>query len=359
MVYPNITQASAAFDAVALPVMVIVDTDEHGKQLPAGVTVLEVGRGHDGTQVVVKRAGEATTLTRPDELDQASALVCARLLAPHRCGDRAGGHPGDWAKMLGIGEIATYHPVNHWHKRNQRERLCVPIGATADGSPVLLDIKEPAARGMGPHGLCIGATGSGKSELLRTVALGMMVRNSPEVLNLLLIDFKGGATFLDLEKAPHVAAVITNLADQAPLVARMGEALAGEMNRRQHLLRTAGNFVSVAAYEDARRVAPAWPRCRRFSSSSTSSPNCSVSIPISPRFSSPSAGWADHWACTCYWPASGSRRGDCVDSKPTCPIACASRPCPPSSHGPPWERWTPLSCPIPPARACCLLPPQS
>ncbi|WP_373198769.1 type VII secretion protein EccCa [Mycobacterium marinum] len=253
MVYPNITQASAAFDAVALPVMVIVDTDEHGKQLPAGVTVLEVGRGPDGTQVVVKRAGETTTLTRPDELDQASALVCARLLAPHRCGDRAGGHPGDWARMLGIGEIATYHPVSHWHKRNQRERLCVPIGATADGSPVLLDIKEPAARGMGPHGLCIGATGSGKSELLRTVALGMMVRNSPEVLNLLLIDFKGGATFLDLEKAPHVAAVITNLADQAPLVARMGEALAGEMNRRQHLLRTAGNFVSVAAYEDARR----------------------------------------------------------------------------------------------------------
>jgi DNA segregation ATPase FtsK/SpoIIIE, S-DNA-T family len=67
---------------------------------------------------------------------------------------------------------------------------------------------------MGPHGLCVGATGSGKSELLRTVALGMMARNSPEVLNLLLIDFKRGATFLDLARAPHVAAVITNLADE-------------------------------------------------------------------------------------------------------------------------------------------------
>ena len=70
---------------------------------------------------------------------------------------------------------------------------------------------------MGPHGLCVGATGSGKSELLRTIALGMMTRNSPEVLNLLLIDFKGGATFLDFARAPHVAAVITNLADEAPL----------------------------------------------------------------------------------------------------------------------------------------------
>jgi hypothetical protein len=38
--------------------------------------------------------------------------------------------------------------------------------------------------------------------LLRTVALGMMARNSPEVLNLLLIDFKGGATFLDSASMP-------------------------------------------------------------------------------------------------------------------------------------------------------------
>ena len=105
-----------------------------------------------------------------------------------------------------------------------------------DGMPVALDIKEAAENGMGPHGLCVGATGSGKSELLRTVALGMMARNSPEVLNLLLIDFKGGATFLDLARAPHVAAVITNLAEEAHLVARMRDALAGEMNRRQQLL---------------------------------------------------------------------------------------------------------------------------
>ena len=106
---------------------------------------------------------------------------------------------------------------------------------------------------MGPHGLCVGATGSGKSELLRTVALGMMTRNSPEVLNLLLVDFKGGATFLDLARAPHVAAVITNLSDEAPLVARMRDALSGEMNRRQQLLRAAGQ-VSVATYERARRA---------------------------------------------------------------------------------------------------------
>ena len=108
---------------------------------------------------------------------------------------------------------------------------------------------------MGPHGLCIGATGSGKSELLRTIALGMMARNSPQLLNMLLVDFKGGATFLDLAPAPHVAAVITNLSDDAPLVARMRDALAGEMDRRQRLLRSA-RCATVGAYRTARQRDP-------------------------------------------------------------------------------------------------------
>ena len=51
---------------------------------------------------------------------------------------------------------------------------------------------------MGPHGLVIGATGSGKSELLRTLVLGLAVTHSPEQLNLVLVDFKGGATFAGL-----------------------------------------------------------------------------------------------------------------------------------------------------------------
>ena len=138
----------------------------------------------------------------------------------------------------------------------------LPIGTTADGAPLELDIKEAAENGIGPHGLCIGATGSGKSELLRTIVLGMMAHNSPEALNLLLVDFKGGATFLDLARAPHVAAVITNLSDEAPLVARMRDALAGEMDRRQRILRAA-RCVSVAAYERARRAGDeSWLRCR-------------------------------------------------------------------------------------------------
>src|SRR5262249_52387406 len=115
-----------------------------------------------------------------------------------------------------------------------------------------LDLKEAAQGGMGPHGLIIGATGSGKSELLRTLVLGLAISHSPEQLNFVLADFKGGATFLGLEGLPHVSAVITNLAEELPLVDRMQDALRGELVRRQELLRAAGNLTSVLEYERAR-----------------------------------------------------------------------------------------------------------
>ena len=90
-----------------------------------------------------------------------------------------------------------------------------------DGTPVEIDIKESAESGMGPHGLCIGATGSGKSEFLRTLVLSMAATHSPELLNLVLVDFKGGATFLGLDRCRTSSAVITNLEEELSLVDRM------------------------------------------------------------------------------------------------------------------------------------------
>ena len=84
-----------------------------------------------------------------------------------------------------------------------------------DGRPIELDLKESAQDGMGPHGLLVGATGSGKSELLRTLVLALAVTHSSEILNFVLVDFKGGATFAALDRLPHTSAVITNLGRRA------------------------------------------------------------------------------------------------------------------------------------------------
>jgi len=253
MVYQSLAQAQRALAGVAQPQTVVVADLDERVEVIAGITILEIGTGCHGTPLTLGRAGEAQELVAPDRMNPADALVCARRLAMYRVGatsPRVGG-PG-WPSLVGLGDVADFDPITLWRGQDHH-RLRVPIGTMVDGVPLELDIKEPAENGMGPHGLCVGATGSGKSELLRTIALGMIARNSPGVLNLLLVDFKGGATFLDLARAPHVAAVITNLSEEAPLVARMRDALAGEMDRRQRLLRAAG-CASVAAYERARRA---------------------------------------------------------------------------------------------------------
>lgn len=259
MVYSGGAQARRALAAVQGAHVVVVTDLADGTGPIVGATILGVGNAREGAPLSIAAPDPPAPGWCPDQMSPTDALVCARRLAGyHPPADRSRGAGPNWPELAGLSDPDRFDPATLWRGRRHRDRLRVPIGITAQGAPIELDIKEPAEGGMGPHGLCIGATGSGKSELLRTIALGMMAHNSPEALNLLLVDFKGGATFLDYASAPHVAAVITNLADDAPLVARMREALAGEMNRRQQVLRTAG-CVSVTAYERVRAAGAALP----------------------------------------------------------------------------------------------------
>ncbi|MGQ4482339.1 type VII secretion protein EccCa [Streptomyces sp. SAS_276] len=201
----------------------------------------------------------------PDALSYASAEALARQLAPLRMA--SGGDDDqpllanlEFTDLLNLGDAASVDTQRTWRPRSLAERLRVPIGLGEDGRPVMLDLKEAAQEGMGPHGLCVGATGSGKSELLRTLVLGLAVTHSSETLNFVLADFKGGATFAGMAQMPHVAAVITNLADDLTLVDRMGDSIRGELNRRQELLRDAGNYANIHDYEKARAAgAPLQP----------------------------------------------------------------------------------------------------
>ncbi|KPI09325.1 Type VII secretion system EccCa [Actinobacteria bacterium OK006] len=201
----------------------------------------------------------------PDALSYESAEALARQLAPLRMA--SGGDDDEpllanleFTDLLNLGDAASVDTKRTWRARSLAERLRVPIGVGEDGRPVMLDLKEAAQEGMGPHGLCVGATGSGKSELLRTLVLGLAVTHSSETLNFVLADFKGGATFAGMAQMPHVAAVITNLADDLTLVDRMGDSIRGELNRRQEMLRDAGNYANIHDYEKARAAgAPLQP----------------------------------------------------------------------------------------------------
>jgi S-DNA-T family DNA segregation ATPase FtsK/SpoIIIE len=199
-----------------------------------------------------------TLLAAPDFLGVPSAAALARLLSPFRLAlttepDReALSTDFDLPTLLGIADPRSLNLTELWDTRPVGQRLRVPIGVDRHGTPVELDLKESALGGSGPHGMLIGATGSGKSELLRTLVVALATTHSSETLNFVLVDFKGGATFLGLDELPHTSAVITNLADEAALVSRMRDALQGELVRRQELLRAVGGYSSVLEYEKAR-----------------------------------------------------------------------------------------------------------
>lgn len=107
------------------------------------------------------------------------------------------------------------------------------------GQDVRLDLREAAEGGIGPHGLLVGATGSGKSELLRQILGQLIAHHSSDDLRLALLDFKGGATFAPFQDVPHVAAYVTNLSEPGA-TQRLTEALEGELTLRQRTLAEAG-----------------------------------------------------------------------------------------------------------------------
>ena len=215
--------------------------------------------GPDG-RALIRTEGGQEEIARVDSMSPPEAERVAMAMARYRPPDTVTHADGSTSTrrapglvdLLGMGPADRADPSVAWRRRGERDRLRVPVGVSPDGAPVELDLKEAAHGGMGPHGLCIGATGSGKSEFLRTLVLGLVATHDPDALNLVLVDFKGGATFLGLEPLAHVAAVITNLHAEITMVDRMRDALEGELTRRQEVLRAAGNYANVGEYEAAR-----------------------------------------------------------------------------------------------------------
>ena len=221
---------------------------------------------------------------QPDELTVEEALCIAkRLKSVHvnETGDDSSQSVNrkkspELPDLLGISDIRHIDLAKLWAYRVGKERLRVPIGLFDDTSTAFLDIKEMGQHGMGPHGVLVGATGSGKSEVLRTLVLSLALSHSPDQLNFVLIDFKGGATFAGMDGMPHISSIITNLGKEASLV---------DVWKTRWMAKS----TDVRSCCEMRATLPTSPnmrrcvstagvailnRCRHYWSWSTNSPNC-------------------------------------------------------------------------------------
>lgn len=134
-----------------------------------------------------------------------------------------------------------------WTASARVPSLEAPIGVSRHGAEGLSLGDEH------PHMLIAGTTGCGKSEVLRTLVAALACRYSPERLEFLFVDFKGGAALSPLTGLPHRSTLLTDLAPED--VRRALEFLRSELRRRERLLAGLGlsDFQSLLTTTPASR----------------------------------------------------------------------------------------------------------
>ena len=162
------------------------------------------------------------------------ARALAGLADPEDVTESVAGMPATLAfsalhpEVLGRGVAGI---VDAWLAGGDDPPLAVVVGASVDGV-VELDLDRD-----GPHALIAGTTGSGKSELLRTIVVGLAAAVSPAHLQFVLVDYKGGATFDGCRTLPHTVGLVTDL--EGGLAERALVSLEAELTRRERLFRDA------------------------------------------------------------------------------------------------------------------------
>ncbi|MEI7772342.1 MAG: FtsK/SpoIIIE domain-containing protein, partial [Chloroflexales bacterium] len=186
------------------------------------------------------RAGDPWPRTQfaPDRADTATSDRLARRMAAIRLQEDGGNQDIPRSvrlfDLLGLRGEADLSPPRYWADPPAGAwRTDVPIGALAEGRPICLDLNESR---HGPHGIIAGATGAGKSVLLQSIIAALAVTHSPERLQLLLIDFKGGAALSMFAGLPQLAGLVTDL--EGRMAERAMTAIKSELRRRKALLKS-------------------------------------------------------------------------------------------------------------------------
>lgn len=151
--------------------------------------------------------------------------------------------------------------AEQWKANANGPLVRVPVGVSPTGKEYF-DFSHD-----GPHLLVGGTTGSGKSEFLRTLVGSLAVEHSPQDLEFIFIDFKGGAGLGALSRFPHTTSLITDLDGHG--MERTLTSLRAEIRTRESALGQAG-----ASDINAYRILRSAPSTPAVISNADPSPGC-------------------------------------------------------------------------------------
>ncbi len=188
------------------------------------------------------------TSFKAEFVDDSSAVGLGRDLSPLRDTSAAGTSTSipDSVALLDLPRFSGINIdslVRRWQQPDNDLRF--PIGVGDEGEFVLSLVAD------GPHALVAGMTGAGKSELLQTMIASLCLSYSPELVNFVLIDYKGGSAFRSCRSLPHTVGFVTDLDDG--LAERAIISLNAELRRREHMITNVGGAKDVLEF---RRIHP-------------------------------------------------------------------------------------------------------
>lgn len=209
----------AAADVPAVCTTVVTEQPEHG----ASVDFLMDRRHLDGLHPFLASEELALTVARRlAPLDDPDVPMASESALPTSV---------PMLSLLGLDDPTADALVARWGRRTDH-RPVVTVGVS-DRGPFELDLVDD-----GPHALIAGTTGAGKSELLRTLVVGLAAALPPDDINFVLVDFSGGSVFGACARLPHTVGMVTDLDEH--LAARVLRCLRAELRHREVVLGAAG-----------------------------------------------------------------------------------------------------------------------